>query len=94
MVSRNTLGVSPVIRLGLGLVFAASVMAFDMSLNTNVCLLCLCRRLSMLMPWSSWQCMSFSRFNDHRAELPHLGTGVKTRSERPIPVTQPRGNSP
>lgn len=39
MVPQINVGVSTVIRFGLGLCFAASVMAFDMSLNTNVCLL-------------------------------------------------------
>ena len=39
MVSQITVGTSPVIRFGLGLYFVASVMAFDMTLNTNVCLI-------------------------------------------------------
>ena len=41
MVSQITFGASPVIRLGLGLCLAASAIAFDMTLNTNVCLLCM-----------------------------------------------------
>lgn len=40
MVSRINAGASPVIRLSLGLFFFASVMAFDMTLNTNVCPRC------------------------------------------------------
>lgn len=36
MVSQISIGASPVIRFGLGLCFLASVMAFDMTLNTNV----------------------------------------------------------
>jgi hypothetical protein len=77
MVSQITVGTSPVIRFGLGLYFIALVMAFDVTLNTNVCLSSSMSpvqlpMLSISALLSSWPCMCSSMMvcpEECRAEL-------------------------